>query len=595
MVFATIFSMLAVPVHAEGGGMATDASNYWEWIARNHTVEGNTIRSIFDSDVCPKCPDTSGRHNFVERHTTVDGQTGNFYVCEYCGKSAGEVGADAYNNYVQELPANQIDSSGRMSLIIDGWHDYYDGGEYSQLSESSSSTTSCTYIVTKSIGYYQGNHAYNQRNHPVLSREFSVPVDGKYSLIIPRIDALASCNGGSLYVKYKGADTWLQQKNVTFGRVAGNYNGVATTYSPEKQVNIDLYANQTYRLEVDLPTDCWSDSSPGKQLWCKASDYYKLVLFQSYSPSTYPQLSLDYRPTSISAPVYYTDNSGQVNVTTGDVHLFSENDMTLTNPQNGTTSTVTDWSYDYSSRTYDLTLDTGEHSTVTYGDENITIKEGDTTYIYNYYVQPTNDDPNGGGNSDPEHKHDYTREITRQASCTVAGQETYTCECGDTYTKSIPALGHDWLIKEQVNSEYDENGEETTKGYTIYKCSRCGEEKKSTDGTPPDSGGGAGKPSIWQKLGDLFGAIGNGLIETITAFIGKILDGLIALAEVIVEKLTAIVEMVLGWFDSLPQMFEGFLAFLASVFGFLPPEIVILMTFGFALVIFIGIIKAIRR
>jgi len=269
--------------------------------------------------------------------------------------------------------------------------------------------------------------------------------------------------------------------------------------------------------------------------------------------------------------------------------------MTLTNPQTGTTSTVTDWSYDYSTRTYDLTLDSGEHSTVTYGDENITIKEGDTTYIYNYYVQPSNDDPNGGGNSDPEHKHEYKSTITREATCTTAGVETFSCECGNTYTKAIPSLGHDWTIKEQIPSAYDENGEETTKGYTIYKCSRCGDEKRSDDGQPPDSGGGEGKETIWQKIGKLFGIIGDGVLSLIESAISKLLDGLISLAESINEKIKTVFEMVLGWFDEIPSLFTGFMEFLAAMFGFLPEEIIMLLTFGIACVVFIGIIKAIRR
>ena len=40
----------------------------------------------------------------------------------------------------------------------------------------------------------------------------------------------------------------------------------------------------------------------------------------------------------------------------------------------------------------------------------------------------------------------------------------------------------------QYVNEY--NGDIVTQGYTIYKCSRCGEERRSDDGVPPASGGG---------------------------------------------------------------------------------------------------------
>ncbi len=43
-----------------------------------------------------------------------------------------------------------------------------------------------------------------------------------------------------------------------------------------------------------------------------------------------------------------------------------------------------------------------------------------------------------------EHIHSYTSEVTTPATCTEDGVMTYTCECGDSYTESIPATGHIW-------------------------------------------------------------------------------------------------------------------------------------------------------
>ena len=52
--------------------------------------------------------------------------------------------------------------------------------------------------------------------------------------------------------------------------------------------------------------------------------------------------------------------------------------------------------------------------------------------------------------------------------------------------QAIAALGHDWQTKQQVPTEYDENGDIITQGYTIYKCQRCGEEYRSdTQADPP--------------------------------------------------------------------------------------------------------------
>ena len=43
------------------------------------------------------------------------------------------------------------------------------------------------------------------------------------------------------------------------------------------------------------------------------------------------------------------------------------------------------------------------------------------------------------------HAHSYTSKVTTAATCTTNGVKTYTCECGNTYTESIPATGHNYV------------------------------------------------------------------------------------------------------------------------------------------------------
>ena len=43
------------------------------------------------------------------------------------------------------------------------------------------------------------------------------------------------------------------------------------------------------------------------------------------------------------------------------------------------------------------------------------------------------------------HTHRYTSEVTTAATCTTAGVRTFTCECGTSYTESIPATGHRYV------------------------------------------------------------------------------------------------------------------------------------------------------
>ena len=71
------------------------------------------------------------------------------------------------------------------------------------------------------------------------------------------------------------------------------------------------------------------------------------------------------------------------------------------------------------------------------------------------------------------HEHSYAEEVTTEATCTEAGTKTFTCECGDTYTEEISALGHDFAEYVSNNdATYEADGTETA------KCTRC--EKTDT-------------------------------------------------------------------------------------------------------------------
>ena len=63
----------------------------------------------------------------------------------------------------------------------------------------------------------------------------------------------------------------------------------------------------------------------------------------------------------------------------------------------------------------------------------------------------------------------------------------------------------------------------------------------------------------------------------------------------LLDKLGAVVETILSVLDEAPKLFGGFLDFLGAVFPFLPPELMLLLTFGVIAIVTIGIIKALRR
>lgn len=66
----------------------------------------------------------------------------------------------------------------------------------------------------------------------------------------------------------------------------------------------------------------------------------------------------------------------------------------------------------------------------------------------------------------PKHEHNYSSKVTVEATCENEGVETFTCDCGDTYTKAIAATGHSYTQK-IVDATCTENG------YTVNTCA-CG-------------------------------------------------------------------------------------------------------------------------
>ena len=70
-----------------------------------------------------------------------------------------------------------------------------------------------------------------------------------------------------------------------------------------------------------------------------------------------------------------------------------------------------------------------------------------------------------------EHQHSFGEwTVTKEASCTEKGEETRSCECGETETREIPALGHTEEVIPAVAATCTETG--LTEG---KKCSVCGE------------------------------------------------------------------------------------------------------------------------
>ena len=68
---------------------------------------------------------------------------------------------------------------------------------------------------------------------------------------------------------------------------------------------------------------------------------------------------------------------------------------------------------------------------------------------------------------DVDHSHSYVSSYTAP-TCTEDGVRTYTCGCGDVITQTLKALGHDYT------SEVTQEATCSAAGVRTYTCSRCG-------------------------------------------------------------------------------------------------------------------------
>jgi outer membrane murein-binding lipoprotein Lpp len=87
---------------------------------------------------------------------------------------------------------------------------------------------------------------------------------------------------------------------------------------------------------------------------------------------------------------------------------------------------------------------------------------------------------NHNGNTEKPHVHKYNSGVvTKAPTCTETGIKTYTCVNGDdSYTETIPALGHDYVTRTETVTVKEAWDEDMYEGF--YICNGCGEQFTNT-------------------------------------------------------------------------------------------------------------------
>lgn len=257
-----------------------------------------------------------------------------------------------------------------------------------------------------------------------------------------------------------------------------------------------------------------------------------------------------------------TDARGNVNLIY-DPNIFDEDTNRFSDPITGATYTAIDWQYFYDPdcRGYVLNFADGVY---TYNNTDVDhvylLYANDALYIMGFDDEGLEDAQNSGNYSTYaifSEKFDYV--IGHKSTGDDTGNDPGTIVDPGTDPGNDPGTG-------------------------------------TGTGTGGDNSGGSGSvSSIWEKLGNFLGGIVDGITGFFTAVLGSFLDALIDLGEVIHDRLSALLDMVLEWFDTIPQLFGGFLAFLSALFPFLPAEIIMMLEFGLAAAIVVGLIRLVRR
>lgn len=742
-----IFSCFVVPASAVD--VKLDAVGLFDWAADYGRKIDHGVAAWFDKSKCGNPSSPNGEHNFLAQRTTVNGKLGLYYICEYCGKSAGEVmngstsedgtaTPGAYQQYVSSLPSNGYSSDGSI-LWYPSWDDL---GVEEQVQDSDGNLIKKTRFPGWASSYTGGivsfplnasSFVWLNYTYTVGADERSINVlwysDGYVGLGYPGFGPtkfIAPLSGTYFRMESPGYVCFYSPQNIGgIARVGKNWPAVTSGSHALAGSSFSVSAG------VNIPAVNQQCSYVSGTMYFPVFRVVPDVTVDSPAIDTTTVYNTSTRMGNIGGN-YGTINSDNSVTQYTTQYIVNETENTYTNPATGQTQTVTDWTYNYDDRSYDLTLDNGQTSTVTYGDDHVTINEhtvndaGDTVtnnYTIYYVVNSGSGDadpspspspsdgwhdggssggggagrdpspspsadpsvdpssvpsaspssspssspspapsssPGGGTTTDPfpGPGDDVTTALSRVFKTDYAKITQPYGTDGHGGTDCIPLNGGSqtvtahsegdvvWTQTDQVNNQGStgnasygnavkikhangyytlyahldnvtvSNGSHVYKGQGLGKMGNTGnsygahlhfevrdasDERINSDpyinaDLPGLDGGGKSESdrSIWEMIGDLIGTGVNGILGLVEAVVSKVLDGLISLLEMLMERLQTVVETILSVFDALPALFGGFLDLLGVLFPFLPPEITTLLTFGIIAVVAIWIIKAFK-
>ena len=512
LAFAIVFSALCVTAFADYSSDYGSQTNWWNCWLHNIAQRvdgfsfdgipvGNFIKTELSKlckQVCEFSDDKWHHADDTDKLSVVDNGDGTYDItckCMYCHKKfvaknvTSESLSDDYSDYVDGLPAQGINSAGKVlwqpkwieDTLEGNWyfridHEVTNGArnplldsdlgcrvvndiDYTTLSISGSNIiVKCA--LQKGFGlFFYSRSAVGQNTHC-----FSAPIAGRYECVSPMSVSCKYCIGTTQYEKVfdfsSPSEAILYQGDKVYASYRFSNSGHSFSTVPWIEKGIFVVSAPIYSIEPSDTSIVSDNFLSGTRVNNFYGDYYDSVTNNYYENCTF------------------------VNETTNIYH----------DPSTGTDHTMQNWSYDYKSRTSFITLEDGTTVTVQFGDDCLTITNNNATNSYQYVIKNSGSNPE----TPTSCKHDWKETVDKAPTCLEGGHASYTCsKCNETYEQLLAAKGHDWMVKEHVNTVYNEDGTLATQGHTLYECAVCGEQWYTDTAAPPPDISGSSSILSW--------------------------------------------------------------------------------------------------
>lgn len=432
------------------------------------------VASLACGQVCELSDDHWHHADESDYLKVSEGRDGTYAVrakCKYCHKEFIATGltadslSTAYSDYVNTLPAQGYDSAGTLL-----WQPSFNDATTLKVYISSAVSFDLT------SGSYKGDFAEVSRWGGLIIYDYARQVETRFDAGISSCAVPVPITG--LYVQQSS----IKMKRALYGTGA-DFDILKRS---EEYYSTGSPFNCTGGSKISFSTSHYTFRGSGGRIVIYSPVYKVYPADQTIVTNNF---LISTRVNNFNGDYYdsvtnnYYNNTTIVNETTNNYY-----DMTTNNNY-----TMSNWSYDYASRTYFITLEDGTTVTVQFGDDCMTITKNDITNSYQYVIK---------NNSTPDTpttcKHDWQETIDTAPTCLEGGHASYTCSlCGETYEQILAAKGHDWKVIEHVNMVYNSDGTVATQGHTLYQCSVCGEQWYTDTGAPPPDVSGSSSILAW--------------------------------------------------------------------------------------------------